>query len=296
VVVVAATPWLVALLGAGDARRGWQLSMVVWGILAMLLFSRLFQHHPRAGRAARPAAGDFKRDVADLFRNGPWMVMFLLGLTTLTAVHPARPDDRLLLQVLRRQRGADRAVHQQRHDRQHRGFAVTAPVSRLVGGKKNLYAGLMALSGVLTLVFFLLPATSPTAILALNVVIALVQAPNSPLVWAMYADTADYGEWKFGRRNTGLTFAAAIMAQKGGGAVAGVVNGALLAGFGYVANAQQSADSLLGIRITMSLIPGGPLLAGRGADAALPPGRPDHEADRDRPAGAPSRAAEAELG
>ena len=137
------------------------------------------------------------------------------------------------------------------------GFAVTAPISRLVGGKKNMYAGLMALSGVLTLVFFLVPATSPTAILALNVVIALVQAPNSPLVWAMYADTADYGEWKFGRRNTGLTFAAAIMAQKGGGAVAGVVNGALLTGFGYVANAQQSADSLLGIRITMSLIPGG---------------------------------------
>src|ERR1017187_8743378 len=30
--------------------------------------------------------------------------------------------------------------------------------------------------------------------------------PLFPLIWAMYADTADYGEWRFGRRATGLIF------------------------------------------------------------------------------------------
>ncbi len=257
VVVVAATPWLVGLLGAGDARRGWQLSMVVWGILAVLLFVVCFTTtRERVEPPARQQA-DFKRDVADLFRNGPWMVMFLLGLTTLTAFILRGQTTAYFFKYYVGNEALTALFISSGMIASIVGFAVTAPISRLVGGKKNMYAGLMALSGVLTLVFFLVPATSPTAILALNVVIALVQAPNSPLVWAMYADTADYGEWKFGRRNTGLTFAAAIMAQKGGGAVAGVVNGALLTGFGYVANAQQSADSLLGIRITMSLIPGG---------------------------------------
>ena len=32
------------------------------------------------------------------------------------------------------------------------------------------------------------------AIIAFNVLICFVQGANSPLVWAMYADTADYGE------------------------------------------------------------------------------------------------------
>ncbi|MFC1569153.1 MFS transporter, partial [bacterium] len=49
---------------------------------------------------------------------------------------------------------------------------------------------------------------------------------QAPLLWAMYADTADYSEWKNGRRATGLIFSAATFAQKfgialGGGLVVG---------------------------------------------------------------------------
>jgi hypothetical protein len=36
------------------------------------------------------------------------------------------------------------------------------------------------------------------------------------MAWATYADVADYGEWKFGRRTTGLVFSAAQFAQKFG--------------------------------------------------------------------------------
>jgi GPH family glycoside/pentoside/hexuronide:cation symporter len=257
VIAVAATPWLVATFGAGDARRGWQLTMVVWGVLAVLLFAACFlTTRERVEPPARQQA-DFRRDVADLFRNGPWMVMFVLGLTTLTAFILRGQTTAYYFKYYVGNEGLTALFISSGMLASIVGFALTAPISRLVGGKKHLYAGLMAVSGLLTLAFFLVPASSPGAIIALNVVIALVQAPNSPLVWAMYADTADYGEWRFGRRNTGLTFAAAIMAQKGGGAVAGALNGALLTGFGYVANAAQSAHSLLGIRITMSLIPGG---------------------------------------
>jgi len=136
------------------------------------------------------------------------------------------------------------------------GVAVTAPLTRLAGGKKRLFALLMGVSGLLTLVFFLVPPTATRMILGVNMLIQLVQGASSPLIWAMYADTADHGEWKYGRRNTGLVFAAATMAQKGGGALAGLLNGALLSAFGYLANAEQSARSLGGIRMTMSLVPG----------------------------------------
>jgi GPH family glycoside/pentoside/hexuronide:cation symporter len=80
-------------------------------------------------------------------------------------------------------------------------------------------------------------------------------APQAPLLWAMYADTADYSEWKNERRATGLVFSAATFAQKIGIAAGGGLAGFLLAIFGFVANQEQSQETLDGIKLMMSFIP-----------------------------------------
>ena len=72
----------------------------------------------------------------------------------------------------------------------------------------------------------------------------------------MYADTADYSEWKSERRATGLVFSAASFSQKVGWALGGAGTGWLLAYFGYQPNVAQSASTLQGIVLMMSLIPG----------------------------------------
>ncbi len=71
----------------------------------------------------------------------------------------------------------------------------------------------------------------------------------------MYADAADYSEWRTGRRATGMVFSAASFAQKSGNAIAGGLQGLSMARFGYKANVQQTDQSLLGILLMMSLIP-----------------------------------------
>jgi GPH family glycoside/pentoside/hexuronide:cation symporter len=72
----------------------------------------------------------------------------------------------------------------------------------------------------------------------------------------MYADTADYGAWKFGRRTTGLVFSAAVFAQKIGLAVGSFLLGWILTFVGFTANAIQTPRALLGIKIVFSLLPG----------------------------------------
>ena len=67
---------------------------------------------------------------------------------------------------------------------------------------------------------------------------------------------AAYGEWKFGRRATGLVFSAAMFAQKMGLTIGGAASGWLLAGFGFVANQDQTPEALMGIRIMFCIIPG----------------------------------------
>jgi GPH family glycoside/pentoside/hexuronide:cation symporter len=71
----------------------------------------------------------------------------------------------------------------------------------------------------------------------------------------MYADCADYGEWKFGRRTTGLVFSALVFSQKVGLALGTGALGWLLAYWGFVANVDQGPSSLLVIRLMFSIIP-----------------------------------------
>ena len=60
---------------------------------------------------------------------------------------------------------------------------------------------------------------------AMNIIGGFASGPVSPLIWALYADTADYSEWKTGRRATGLVFSAGTFAQKMGWTVGGSLAG-----------------------------------------------------------------------
>ena len=122
-------------------------------------------------------------------------------------------------------------------------------------GKKKAYFILMTLSAVFTCSFFVLKNDQIQAMFVVHVFANFLMGPTSVLVWAMYADVADYSEWKTGRRATGLIFSASTMAQKLGWALAGVVTMWILGVFGYEANMAQSPQSLIGIRALISIIP-----------------------------------------
>jgi Na+/melibiose symporter-like transporter len=89
-------------------------------------------------------------------------------------------------------------------------------------------------------------------------------APTIPMLWAMMADVADYGEWKTGRRATGITFSATTFGLKMGLTLGGAITAWLLAYYGYVANQPQTEFALKGIRWMMSIIPAIPFFVGVG--------------------------------
>ena len=98
--------------------------------------------------------------------------------------------------------------------------------------------------------------------LGLNVAAAFVSGPSPVLLWAMYADAADYSEWKNHRRATGLVFSAATFSQKMGCAVGAAMTGFALDFFEYTppvdgVDQAQSDTTLKGLVMMMSLIPAG---------------------------------------
>jgi len=252
--VTAATPLLVKWLGGGNERLGWQLTMAFWGVAATCLFALTFFNTRERITPPKAQKTNVAQDVKDLAHNGPWMVLFFLALIimititlrTSTAAYyfkyfVQRPD--LMAAFVPAYMAAAAA-----------GASLTPVMTRFID-KRLLVIILMSATGILSIAFFFIPKDQITWMFALQIVIGLVLGPKSPLAFAMYADTADYTEWRTGRRATAMTFAAATFSQKLGTALTAAVMAWVFTALGYVANATQTPKSQAGIVMMISIIP-----------------------------------------
>jgi Na+/melibiose symporter-like transporter len=114
----------------------------------------------------------------------------------------------------------------------------------------------MVLTGILAAVLFVLPAEATTPIFASEILRQFAFGCSCPVLWAMMGDVADYGEWKTRRRATATVTAAVVFALWLGLALGGFITGWLFESYGYVSNAVQTAQSLMGIRLTASIYAG----------------------------------------
>lgn len=248
------TPELVNVLGGGDDALGWQLTMAIYGLCAAGLFTLSFVSTKE--RIVSPVINKVSpwQDIKDLMRNKPWLVLFSLALIIMLTI------------TLRGSSGTFYFKYYVGREDLIGAFSTVYLLSLMVGAaitpilvkfidKKQLLLILMALVTIFSIVFYFVPSDQITLIFLLQILIGLCLGPKSPLVFSMYADTADYAEWQNGRRATAMVFAAAAFSQKLGGAIAGGMMGWLLGGLGFVANQQQNASSEQGIVLLMTVIP-----------------------------------------
>ncbi|AKC86879.1 MFS transporter [Pseudoxanthomonas suwonensis] len=246
---------LVRWLGRGDEPLGWQLTLGLYGVVAMACFVAVFLATRERIEPPPQQRSAVRQDLADLLGNKPWLVLFALALIIMVTIvmrsgtlvyylkyHVVRPE---LTGVFLGSYSVALAV----------GAASTPLLTRYVD-KKRLLMWLMAGVGVLSCAMYFVPKDAVWTMFALNTFIGLLLGPKSPLAFSMYADCADYTEWKTGRRATAMTFAAATFSQKLGGALASAAIAWMLAAMGYVANQAQSDASRLGIVLLLTVIPG----------------------------------------
>ncbi len=246
---------LVAYFGSGNDVKGWQLTMLLYGVAAAIIFVVTFAStreriQPPPAQVSSPLG-----DIRDLLRSRPWVILFALAMIIMMTItmragsayyyfnyYVERPEllpDYLLWQMLAYGAGA-----------------VAAPVMTRFVDKAKLLMILMGIVGTLSILFFFVPRDMIWAMFTLNILISLALGPKSPLTWSMYADTADYNEWRNGRRATAMTFSAATFAQKLGGSLGSAGMLWLLATIGYAANQAQSDASQTGIALLQTAIPG----------------------------------------
>jgi GPH family glycoside/pentoside/hexuronide:cation symporter len=104
-------------------------------------------------------------------------------------------------------------------------------------------------------VFYFLPPDAFVVLVAANFAWSVLAGATPVLLFAMYADVADYYEWKFRRRATGLVISGIMFAIKAGIAIGGFMTLRLLAAFHYVPNQAQAPEAVTGIKLLFSVIP-----------------------------------------
>ncbi|GGC93367.1 glucuronide transporter [Tersicoccus solisilvae] len=123
-------------------------------------------------------------------------------------------------------------------------------------GKKRLYlifGGFVVLGG---LIIWLTPSSVPALGFTGLVVATLGTLGNNVVVFALEADTVEYGEWKTGVRSEGSIYAVFSFTRKCGQAIGGGIAGWGLSLGGYVAgSATQSDQALGGIQTSAGLVP-----------------------------------------
>ena len=233
-----------------DPVAGFSTTMMVFGILAALLFLMTFLTTRERIVPAAKENTPFRQDVKDLFRNLPWLILFASAILNLTHIairngamlyylnYCVADSAEILFSInfslfeidvsrvaLFMSAGSFVAVI---------GVAFTQVLVRRFG-KARVYMYVLLIQAVLEGLIYFAGKDGYSLILSLNVLSSLVSGMGAAVIFAMYADVADYSEWKTTRRATGLIIATILFAIKGGLWLGGQVLTGTLALIGYTA-------------------------------------------------------------
>jgi GPH family glycoside/pentoside/hexuronide:cation symporter len=259
---------LKTILGGGDEALGFRLTMAIFAVISIGLFWITFATTRERVKPMQEKSS-MKLDFKAMMANGPWIAMFFAAIFTLMNV---AVRNGAIMYYFKYYVGDDGTPIFLIFDKT--AVFMSLGLFAMIGGiactkalatrfdKRKLLMVLSLLNALALAAFFVIPPDQYWLMVLVNAIGTLIIGPTPALVWAMYADTADYGEWKSGRRTTGLVFSALQFAQKLGLAVGAGLSGIILSLFGFVANEAQTESSITGIRLMFSVFPAALAIAG----------------------------------
>ncbi len=293
-----------ALVGLADKQYGWQMTMMIWAVLCLVLFLITFSTTKERIKPINQEKATPRQDFVNLLKNNPWKVMFFMTLChfcilsfrggALYNYYHHYADKGALYDWVQQlglvvPAGASVSgwfwrlldtlgyiVHGGRADMANANVADVAnsiinmlgtgitiivillspPLAKKFGKKAVAVIG-FGLASAGSLAFYFLPPTNVWGMVALTALIAIAYAPTIPLIWAIYADVADYSEWKTGRRFTGMVFATIGFGLKSGLALGSASFLWIMAGiFNYDTKLPDAAQAVQGYRACSGIVVG----------------------------------------
>ncbi len=241
--------------GGGDKAKGYQYTLMVFGAFSIVIFMITFFFTKERVQPPKSQQSSLIKDIKNLITNRPWLIMAIVGIVSFIMF---AVQNLSIAYYFKYYIGKEEDVQI---------FNVVSSIALIVAlplakplakkfGNRNVFIASSILSGIFFALLFIPGESDITLIYIFNILAKISYAPAVPLLWTMIADTADYSEWKNGRRATGLFFSAATFAQKAGWGIGAYLAGMVLTMFNYKANAPVTEETIHGIKLLVSIIPG----------------------------------------
>ena len=241
-----------------QASHGYQLTIALFSVVAVVLF--LITFLTTKERIQPPPAQKTKliTDLITLFRNRHWVMMFVASLTVMTLIIVR--DGTLLYYAKYYVNMSGQTINFFGYQYPMESFLLVAGnlgfipgamctryLVKFIGKKYSYMVTLLGLSFTCAAFYWIAPGQT-NAIFFFHALNNFCGGLNAALYFSMIADTADFAEWKFKVRTTGIIFSATTCSQKVGLGIGGFVSGLILTSCGYQADvAAQTPEASHGI-------------------------------------------------
>jgi GPH family glycoside/pentoside/hexuronide:cation symporter len=268
-IIVSATALpLAKYFGEGNDAKGWHMTMIIYGAAAVVFLLVTFLSVRERVQPIAKERTNVASDLHDLSLNVPWILLFIVTILFIlfVCIRMNVTTHYFKYYIGEQQVTLFGKTHKYGFEVLASAFNTVGQLLSLIGlamiplfarylGRKKAAIILFVTALVCTGAFYFFKPENLLLIFVFQAVGSLTGGPISALLWIMYADTADYSEWKTGRRATGLVFSASIMSNKLGWAVGSMIAAFILAKTGFVANVAQNIGVLNGLKEMMSIIP-----------------------------------------
>lgn len=260
-VVGASAKPLVDFLGGGNELLGFRLTIIFFAILSLLLFFFTFASTKERIRPVKHKTS-VREDMNVLLKNISWIILAVCSILIVVGL-VARISSTAFYTKYNMLYGDEKVLWWMDHTTliitcgfvgQLFGALITPSLlkffdkRRLMIFMNLLFAGSIFATYfvpidqyLLTLIFY------SVGIFSFGVIITLL--------FSMYTDCSEYGEWMSGHNSAGLTVSASMFSLKFGSAVGSAIPGYILGWYGFVKDTAQTEMTLDGINLTWNIIP-----------------------------------------
>ena len=243
---------LVNLIGGEDKALGFQGGIAVLSVVAFLMLAFCF-FTTKERVQTPPNTTPMREDLRDILQNDQWRVVGILTILNILAVSVRGGAMMYYVTWIMGSPALFTA------------FLTTYCVGNLFGSalakpltdwkcKVSVFWWTNAALAVLSFAMFFVPLHASVLMFVFIFVIGVLHQLVTPIQWVMMSDTVDYGEWRNGKRLTGISFAGTLFVLKLGLAIGGALIGWMLAGGGYNAAATTQNSATISIIIALFTI------------------------------------------
>ena len=243
---------LVAILGAGNDKKGFSLTLAIFGIVAIIMLVTAFTNL-RENHTTKMKSIPIKNSVKAVKGNWPWILIVSANL---------------IYWIGSNVRSSGLIYYFEYNLHMKYLVSIVGSLSTLtvfgmmlipfmvkLSNKRTVMIGSLLVAAISN-ILIQFASNNVTAVITLYVLGSIGSGVACSMPFAMLSDAVDYGEWKTGIRASGfLTSIGSAFCIKAGSGIGGFIPAQIMSAFGYVANKAQSASALFGIQISFIWLP-----------------------------------------